>query len=76
MAQITGILKAWLNIIFQLQLAFMIETSSRNILFTSSNPRWKLKRSTSAQKRKKKKVIGQKAKYLIQKFIPVLRVRN
>lgn len=28
----------------------------KKILFTSSNPRWKLKRSTSAQKRKKKKL--------------------
>ena len=62
MTQITGILKAWLNTIFQLQLAFMTETSSRNILFTSSNPRWKLKRSTSAQKRKKKKSYRSKSK--------------
>ena len=54
MAQITGIFKAWLNTIFQLQLAFMIDTSSRKILLTSSNPRRKLKRDTSGQKARKK----------------------
>ena len=55
MAQITGIFKAWLNVILQLQLAFMIETYSRNILLTSSNPRENLKRGTSGQKARGKK---------------------
>lgn len=39
----------------KLQLAFMIETYSRNILLTISNPRENLERGTSGQKSREKK---------------------
>lgn len=55
MAQITGTFKAWLNAIFQLHVAFMIETYSRNILLTISNPGENLERGTSGQKARGKK---------------------
>lgn len=50
MVQITGIFKAWLNAIFQLQLPFMIETSSRKYYLLVLTPKERLKRSTNCQK--------------------------
>jgi len=54
MTQITGILKAWLNTIFQLQLAFMTETSSRKYYLLVLTPDGNSKGALVPKKGRKK----------------------